>query len=463
MNPPHIPCLTLGLALVAVSLPAFAQTGLAAPREAPARVMPVAVTGQLKAPKNVIVMIGDGMGFNQLDAAGLYRYGTSAAQVAVNANTGAIVRAPGTQVPELAAADVKLAVRTTQFGASYDPAKAWSSFGYVLKNPTDSAAAATAMATGVKTDNGAIGVDPNNESVQNLTELAVATGRSAGVVTSVPISHATPAGFTAHESSRSSYRAIARDQLRSKLSVVMGAGNPWYTDNGKVRSTAKYTYLYKSDYQKLRDRRSGFTYVASKASFDKLTKGAAPKRVFGLARVASTLQQKRSGTTSRTGAKRNAVPSLATMAKGALNVLDADRDGLFLMIEGGAIDWANHANQKGRLVEEGSDFLKAIAAVNAWVETKSSWDETLLIVTADHESGYLAGAGADPNWTMLTGRAGSVPAMSWHTGGHTSQLVPFYARGSAASAFTAAVIGQDPVRGAYLDNTSIQQVVAGLW
>ena len=71
------------------------------------------------------------------------------------------------------------------------------------------------------------------------------------------------------------------------------------------------------------------------------------------------------------------MPSLATMTKGALNVLDADRDGFFVMIEGGAIDWANHANQKGRLVEEASDFLQAIAAVNTWVETMSSSDQTL--------------------------------------------------------------------------------------
>ena len=463
MNPPLPTCLALSLGLVAVSLPALAQPVSAAPLAAPERSVPVAVVGQPRSPKNVIVMIGDGMGYNQLDAVGLYRYGTSAAQVAVDARTGAIVRAPGTPVPELAAADVKLAVRTTQYGASYDPAKAWASFGNVLSNPTDSAAAATAMATGVKTRNGAIGVDPGGTRVQNLSELAIATGRSAGVVTTVPFSHATPAGFTAHDASRNSYKAIARDQMRSKLSVVMGAGNPWYTDNNRKRSSAKYNYLYKSDYQKLTAGKSGFTYLASKASFDKLTRGTAPKRVFGVARVASTLQQRRSGTTSRTGAKRNAVPSLATMAKGALNVLDADRDGLFLMIEGGAIDWANHANQKGRLVEESSDFLTAIAAVNNWVETRSSWDETLLIVTADHESGYLTGAGAGPNWTMLTGRAGSVPAMSWHTGGHTSQLVPFYARGSAASAFTDAVVGQDPVRGAFLDNTSIQKVVAGLW
>ena len=89
----------------------------------------------------------------------------------------------------------------------------------------------------------------------------------------------------------------------------MGAGNPWYTDNSKLRSSAKYTYLYKSDYQKLRDRKSGFTYLASKTSFDKLTKGAAPKRVFGLARVASTLQQKRSGTTSKPGRSGTPCPA----------------------------------------------------------------------------------------------------------------------------------------------------------
>ena len=467
MTPLRVLSLALVSALVVVSLPAFPQTGFAAPVAVPVPTTPLAVTGQLKAPRNVIVMIGDGMGFNQLDAAGLYRYGTSAAQVTVDAGSGTITRAPSTHVPELAAADVKLAVRTTQFGGTYDPVQAWSSFGYVLNNPTDSAAAATAMATGLKTVNGAIGVDPDGKAVQNLSELAIATGHSAGVVTSVPFSHATPAGFSAHESTRNSFQSIARDQVRSKLSVVMGAGNPWYTDNHAKRSRAKYTYLYKSDYQKLTGGRSGFSYLASKGSFDKLTTGRAPKRVFGLARVGSTLQQRRSGPTSTLGAKRNGVPSLATMAKGALNVLDADRDGFFVMIEGGAIDWANHANQSGRMLEESSDFLKAIAAVNKWVEAKSSWEETLLIVTADHESGYLAGAGtsvgANPDWTMLTGRKGSVPAMSWHTRDHTSQLVPFYARGSAARAFNQAVVGQDPVRGAFVDNTSVQKVVAGLW
>lgn len=465
MNPKRSLPLIVGVALLAGCAPAAGAPWLNdAILAAPVGTQPAATAAPApRAPKNVIVMIGDGMGFNQLDVAGRYRHGTSAAQVRVDASTGAITRAASTQVPELAAADVKLALRSTQEGGSYDPAQAWSSFGYVLKNPTDSAAAATAMATGVKTYNAAIGVGPDGKPRQNLSELAIATGRSAGVVTSVPFSHATPAGFSAHDTDRDNYKAIARDQLNSKLSVVMGAGNPWYTDNHNKRSTPKYTYLYKADYQKLAAGKSGFKYLASKTAFGKLTTGKAPKRVFGIARVASTLQQKRSGTTSRVGASRNAVPTLATMAKGALNVLDADPDGFFVMIEGGAIDWANHANQSGRLVEESTDFLKGIAAVNSWVETNSSWDETLLIVTADHESGYLTGRGANPDWTMITGQPGSVPLMSWHSGGHTKQLVPFFARGAGASTFSDAVIATDPVRGAYLDNTSVQKVVAQLW
>ncbi len=462
MPPRRVLPLILSAVLLGGCAPVPSQNSVVAAISAPAGAQPAA-TASPAAPKNVIVMIGDGMGFNQLDATGLYRYGTSAAQVEVDAGTGAITRAASTQVPELAAADVKLAIQTTQAGGTYDPTTAWSSFGDVLKNPTDSAAAATAMATGVKTSNGAIGVDPAGRSLEDLAELAISKGRKAGVVTTVPFSHATPAGFSAHEATRASYKAIARDQVNSKLSVVMGAGNPWYTDNHNRRSSPKYTYLYKSDYRALTAGRTGFSYLSTKTAFDKLATGDAPSRVFGIARVASTLQQERSGSTSKPGAPRNAVPTLATMAKGALNVLDADPDGFFVMIEGGAIDWANHAHQSGRVLEEGTDFLKAIAAVNNWVETNSSWDETLLIVTADHESGYLTGRGADPNWTKITGAPGAVPLMGWHSGGHTKQLVPFFARGAGATYFTDEVIGSDPVRGAYIDNTSVQKVVAALW
>lgn len=448
--------LSLGL-LLTVGLSAVPPAGQAAP----APVTPAALVAS--PPKNVIVMIGDGMGFNQLDAGTLFRYGTSYSQVHVDAGSGVRTRLPSVLPPQLAASDVRLAVRTTQFGGTYDPVRAWADFDTVRANPTDSAAAATAMATGVKTRNAAIGVDVTGATLQNVAEYAIADGRAAGVVTSVPFSHATPAGFSAHDTDRDHYKAIARDQLRSKLSVVMGAGHPRYTDNHTRRTTPKYTYLYKADYQRLTSGSSGFSFLTSKTAFEKLATGATPSRVFGIARVGSTLQQRRSGTTGTTGARRNAVPSLATMARGALNVLDADPDGFFLMVEGGAIDWANHDRQKGRLLEEAGSFLDAIAAVNAWVETHSSWAETLLIVTADHESGYLTGTGSDPDWTPLTGRAGNVPAMAYHSSGHTTQLVPFFARGAGADRFAPMVVGSDPVRGDYLDNTAVATAIRGLW
>ena len=87
----------------------------------------------------------------------------------------------------------------------------------------------------------------------------------------------------------------------------------------------------------------------------------------------------------------SSVPDLATMTRGALNVLDDDPDGLFLMVEGGAVDHAAHVGQSGRLIEEELAFDDAVDAVVAWVEARSSWSETLVIVTGDHETGYRWG------------------------------------------------------------------------
>jgi alkaline phosphatase len=79
------------------------------------------------------------------------------------------------------------------------------------------------------------------------------------------------------------------------------------------------------------------------------------------------------------------------MTSAAINVLDNNPDGFFLMIEGGAADWASHANQSGRVIEEQIAFEKAIETVIEWVNKNSTWDDTLLIVTSDHETGYITG------------------------------------------------------------------------
>ncbi|HEX5643785.1 MAG TPA: alkaline phosphatase [Thermoleophilia bacterium] len=153
------------------------------------------------------------------------------------------------------------------------------------------------------------------------------------------------------------------------------------------------------------------------------------------------------------------------MTKSALNVLDANRKGFFLMIEGGAVDWAGHANQPGRAIEEQIDFNKAVEAVVRWVQRNSDWDETLVIVTGDHETGCLWGPGSgvpggNGTWTPLVNNGEDVtPGMQSNSGDHTNSLIPFFARGEGAADLRAAAMKADPIRGKYLDNTDIAKVI----
>jgi alkaline phosphatase len=105
-----------------------------------------------------------------------------------------------------------------------------------------------------------------------------------------------------------------------------------------------------------------------------------------------------------------------------------------------------------------------VQAVIDWVEASSSWDETLVVVTADHETGYLTGPGSDPGWTPLTGRAGEVAQVQWNSEKHTNTLVPLFAQGAGARDLLGMTEGNDPVRGPYLDNTDLPHLILDeLW
>ncbi len=153
------------------------------------------------------------------------------------------------------------------------------------------------------------------------------------------------------------------------------------------------------------------------------------------------------------------------MTKGALNVLDNDMDGFVLMIEGGAIDWASHANQTGRTIEEEMDFNEAVDAVIAWVQKNSNWGETLLIVTGDHETGDLWGPGSGiVNGTakfapIVNNGKGNVPSVSWNSPEHTNQLIPLFVKGDASRFLRDYVRATDPIRGAYIDNTNLAESI----
>ncbi|MDD9205696.1 alkaline phosphatase, partial [Georgenia sp. 10Sc9-8] len=358
----------------------------------PAAAIPAAPHG----PENVIVLIGDGMGYNEIAQASLYDTGVAYKQVATDPVTGEVTEIAGAPSQVYESFPVQVDMQTFADGGSYDPQQAWTDFGYVAQGATDSAAAGTAMATGVKTYNGAIGVDAQGATVQNLSERAIELGKSAGVVSSVPFSHATPAAYVAHEASRNSYHAIADQELASELSVIIGAGHPYYDDSNQQRATPSYSYIAEESYQGLAAGETDWAFIEETSAFEDLTTGQTPDRVFGIPQVGSTLQQGRAGSAEEPyGDPLNDVPSLATLTAGALNVLDEDDDGFHLMVEGGAIDWAGHANDSARNIEETIAFNEAVETTVEWVEENSSWKETLVIVTADHETGYLEGPDAD--------------------------------------------------------------------
>ena len=133
-----------------------------------------------------------------------------------------------------------------------------------------------------------------------------------------------------------------------------------------------------------------------------------PKRVIGTVQVAATLQLSRDlpdeeneafkqailtlpeeNTDSLLATVTQTLPSLDTLALGALNVLKQNPNGFLVMIEGGAVDWGAHDNFKGRMLAEQISFNRAVETVVRWIETNSSWDETMLVVTSDHETGYI--------------------------------------------------------------------------
>lgn len=421
------------------------------------------------AAQNVILLIGDGMGYNHVAAGGYYASGIKESQ--------AYYSFP-----------VHLGMCTYMAGGDYDPATVWSSFDTVNHGATDSAAAATAMAAGQKTYRYAVGFDCRRKPLTNIVEMAERSGRSSGVVTTVPFSHATPAAFVAHNVTRRNYEELAREMiLNSTVDVIMGAGHPWYDQNGKLLDKPK-TFQYVGGEKLWEDLQKGvvgndtdgdgekdiWTIVESQESFQDLSKGTTPKRVLGVARVAKTLQQKRenqSDSAHKSSENKivsrpystpfiTSVPTLEDMAIGALNVLDNNKKGFFLMIEGGAIDWASHANQGDRFIEEQVDFDKTVAAVVKWVEKNSSWDKTLVIVTADHETGYLTGPGSDPGWNpIINNGKGKMPGMEWHSKHHTNSLVPIFAQGPNSWRFSEMISGHDPERGDFIDNTALYSVM----
>lgn len=288
---------------------------------------------------------------------------------------------------------------------------------------TDSGAAATAYATGVRTYNGAIGVGPDSAALESVFVVAERQGLATGLVATSSVVHATPASFVARATDRYAYEDIAIQLTRSPLEVLLGGGLRYF--DPQTRSDSEDLVA------RLRARSAFVLDEAGLASLDFDTI-AALTGLFAADAMPPAPDRR---------------PTLAAMTEAALGVLAADPEGFFLMVEGSQIDWRSHDNTVLEpLVAEVLDLDAAIAVA---LRFAADHPETLIVVTADHETGGLAlGEVTSPDGNR---RLSAV----WSTRGHTADLVPLFASGPGAGRF-GGIHSNDEIGRFFLDIVSGQ-------
>ena len=302
-------------------------------------------TASANTPKNIIMVVADGMG---------PAYTTAYRNFVDNAATP--------EIENVVFDDILLG------NASTYPAKV---SGYV----TDSAAAATALATGVKSYNGAIGVDVDKKPVNSVMHYAKTKGLRTGLAVTSQIVHATPASYIAHNESRKNYNEIANSFYDIRVNgepvadVMLGGGTSFFK-----REDRDILSQFVSD---------GYQYANSYESLDSLKAGSNVIGLFAPVALPAVLDDSRSD-------------RLAYLTEHAIKHLEND-NGYFLLVEASQVDWAGHANDVGSAMAEMHDLAQTIEYLRDYVETHP---DTLVVLTADHSTGGLTiGAGGDYRWS----------------------------------------------------------------
>ena len=304
--------------------------------------------------ENIIFLIGDGMGPAYMTA---YRYYTDD---------------PSSQLMEETVFDPYLTGMQKVYSADpyYDGGE-----DDVKENIPDSAATATAIASGVKTYNGAIGVDLDQQEVKTVLEAAKEAGMATGLVATSQINHATPAAFGSHDESRQNYNEIANDYVDNQIDgepvvdVLLGGGTDYF-----VREDRDLTEEFQQE---------GYSYVTTTDELlaDENEQVLGLFAPVGLDKAIDRPQEQ---------------PSLEQMTESALDRLEEDEDGFFLMVEGSQIDWAGHDNDIVAAMSEMGDFARAFETA---IEFAKENENTLVITTADHSTGGLSiGRGGPYVW-----------------------------------------------------------------
>ncbi len=260
---------------------------------------------------------------------------------------------------------------------------------------TDSAAAATAIACGVKTKNRMLGLDPEGNRLESCAEFAKKNGKKVGIITTVTLTHATPAGFYAHRTTRGDGYGIGADLVNSGFDFFAGGGFDGRHKKKNHPEYKKYGHLY--NYAETK----GYKVIKTKSDF------FAHKKSDG--KVLTRFTNNALPYTIDTNLDDNKYPTLSELVKKGIEILDDD-SGFFMMVEGGRIDWAGHANDAGTNIRE---ILGLDDAVKVAIDFyKKHPKETLIIVTGDHETGGLtmgvANTGKNLNIKLMMNQSMSV-------------------------------------------------------
>lgn len=323
--------------------------------------------GQVPKAKNIILMIGDGMGTSQVFAA----YTAQKGQLHM------------TSFP------------ITGFSLTQ------SETHYV----TDSGAGGTALAAGQRTYNGAISVNMNKEPIPTILEIAKQNGLATGIVVSCAVTHATPASFYAHQASRALDEDIASDLVETQPDVVIGGGYKTFTQRKDGRNLIEE--LKQAGYQ-IADSGADLSTYKSGKLVALMAEGHPAKITQGRGDL------------------------LPKGTKTAIDILSQNKKGFFLMVEGSQIDWAGHDNDLEYIVQETIDFDHAVGVA---LEFAKKDGNTLVIITADHETGGFALTEGNLNKGVAGGK--------FSTGDHTAVMVPVFAYGPGAEAFTGVQLNTD--------------------
>lgn len=318
--------------------------------------------------RNIILFIGDGMGITQITAGRLKSLGPNGRLH--------IDRMPVTGLLVTHAADDLI---------------------------TDSAAAATALASGFKTNNGMIGMLPDNTRAVTILEALREKGFSTGLVATSSITHATPACFAAHVPSRNMHPEIAAQMLDAGVDVLLGGGRAYFVPR-------KDPHSQRPDDLSLLDRaeQNGYRLVQNREELSQVHGG----RVLGLFNDDEMRYEAHE-------------PALGEMTAKAIELLRGNEKGFFLMVEGSQIDWGGHDNELDYVVRE---MLAFDEAVKTGLDFALQDRHTLVVVTADHETGGLAIKGGSIDGKDLK--------VGWASTHHTGQPVPVFAYGPHSLRFT---------------------------